>query len=220
MVHIGNDWDDLLASEWIKPYYLQLRAFLKREYAERAIYPPAGDIFNALKYSAYGETRIVILGQDPYHGEGQAHGLCFSVRQGVAAPPSLVNILKEIEAEYNIGVSRSGDLTDWARQGVLLLNTALTVRANAANSHSGKGWEILTDRVITLLNERERPLVFMLWGNNAKSKAKLITGKSHLLLTSAHPSPLSASHGFFGNNHFIKANDFLRSHQLDEVKWF
>ncbi|MDR0999281.1 MAG: uracil-DNA glycosylase [Clostridiales bacterium] len=219
MVHIGNDWDALLADEWTKPYYLQLRAFLKREYAERVIYPPAGDIFNALKYSAYAETRVVILGQDPYHGEGQAHGLCFSVRE-VAAPPSLINILKEIEAEYNVGVRRSTDLTDWARQGVLLLNTALTVRANAANSHSGKGWETLTDKIIALLNERELPLVFMLWGNNAKSKTKLITNKSHLLLTSAHPSPLSANYGFFGNNHFIKANDFLRSNELDEVQWF
>lgn len=209
MVNIGNDWDELLKGEFDKDYYKKLRQFLKAEYSSNTVYPDMYDIFNALKYTAYKDVKVVILGQDPYHGPGQAHGLCFSVQKGVQKPPSLQNIFKEIDSELGISPPEHGCLVDWANQGVLLLNTVLTVRANAANSHKGMGWEIFTDKVIELLNDREEPIVFLLWGANARSKKVIVTNKHHLVLESPHPSPLSAYNGFFGNNHFVEANDFL-----------
>ena len=219
MVNIGNSWDDILAEEFKSPYYLQLREFLKREYATQTIYPDMYDIFNALKYTAYEDVKVVIIGQDPYHGEGQAHGLCFSVKRGIAPPPSLLNIFKELQNDVGFNIPNNGELTDWAKQGVLLLNAVLTVRAGQANSHRGKGWEQLTDAVIRKLNEREKPIVFMLWGRNAKEKQKLITNDRHLVLTAAHPSPLSAYNGFFGCRHFSTANDFLRYTGQQPIDW-
>ncbi|MBP0986699.1 MAG: uracil-DNA glycosylase [Oscillospiraceae bacterium] len=220
MVHIGNDWDTILASEFSSESYLRLREFLKREYATKKIYPDMYDIFNALKYTAYKDVKCVILGQDPYHGEGQAHGLSFSVRQGVQPPPSLVNIFKEIYDDLGIdNRSGSGDLTNWAKQGVLLLNAALTVRAGQANSHHGMGWEELTDAIIMHLNERAQPKVFLLWGGNARAKARLITNPQHLILQCPHPSPLSAYHGFFGCRHFSKTNAFLTANGMTPIDW-
>ena len=219
MVHIGNDWDALLKEEFEKDYYLSLREFLKVEYFSKKIYPPMNDIFNALRYTSYEDARVVILGQDPYHGEGQAHGLCFSVKEGVPFPPSLKNIFKEIKESLGIDMPRSGELVGWAKQGVLLLNTTLTVREGAPQSHKGRGWEILTDRIIELMNEKERPVVFMLWGGNARAKKSLITNKHHLVLECAHPSPLSAYAGFFGSNHFAKANEYLESKNERPIDW-
>ncbi|MDR1796407.1 MAG: uracil-DNA glycosylase [Clostridiales Family XIII bacterium] len=219
MVHIGNDWDALLGPEFEKDYYRQLRRFLVHEYKTQVVYPDMHDIFNALKHTAYADVRAVILGQDPYHGPGQAHGLCFSVRGGVEPPPSLVNIFKEIHDELGVPVPLGGDLTPWARQGVLLLNTVLTVRRGEAGSHRGMGWETLTDRVISLLNERAEPMAFLLWGANAISKRPLIDAGRHLVLTSPHPSPLSAYRGFFGNGHFRKANEFLESQGKPPIQW-
>ncbi len=177
------------------------------------------DIFNALKYTAYNDVKAVILGQDPYHGPGQAHGLCFSVKKGIAAPPSLVNIFRELQDDLGIDPPPHGELTQWAKNGVLLLNTVLTVRAGAANSHRNMGWEIFTDRVISLLNEREAPMVFLLWGTPARQKAKLITNKNHLILQTVHPSPLSAYGGFFGCRHFSQCNDFLVSKGMEPINW-
>ena len=219
MVHIGNDWDNLLKEEFEKDYYLSLREFLKTEYFSRKIYPPMNDIFNALKYTSYENARVVILGQDPYHGEGQAHGLCFSVKEGVPFPPSLKNIFKEIKESLGIDIPASGELVGWAKQGVLLLNTTLTVREGSPQSHKGHGWEILTDRIIELMNEKERPVVFMLWGGNARAKKSLITNKHHLVLECAHPSPLSAYAGFFGSNHFGKANEYLTAKGEKPIDW-
>ena len=217
MVHIGNDWDDALKDEFEKDYYLKLREFLKAEYFSKTIYPPMNDIFNALKYTSIKDTRIVILGQDPYHGYGQAHGLCFSVKKGTPPPPSLKNIFKELESEYGIPYSDCGELTGWARQGVLLLNTTLTVREGLPQSHKGKGWEILTDRIIQIINGKNEPCVFMLWGGNARAKKALIDRNKHLVLECAHPSPLSAYNGFFGCNHFRLANEFLEKHNLKTI---
>ena len=219
MVHIGNDWDDLLSEEIQKEYYLKLRAFLAKEYKTATIYPDMYDIFNALKLTPYNDVKVVIIGQDPYHGQGQAHGLCFSVLPGVTPTPSLVNIYKEIQSEYGTEPPKNGDLTRWAKQGVLLLNTVLTVRAGMANSHRGMGWEIFTDKIIQLLNKREKPIVFILWGGNAKRKQSLITNPNHLVLTAAHPSPLSAYNGFFGCGHFRKCNDFLISTNQEPIEW-
>ncbi len=219
MVHIGNEWDTLLAEEFKKDYYLRLREFLKAEYGTRTIYPPMNDIFNALRYTSYSDVKAVILGQDPYHGAGQAHGLCFSVKKGVQPPPSLVNIFKELNADLGITPPNHGELTQWAKSGVLLMNTALTVREGQANSHRGQGWEILTDRVIELLNQRETPIVFILWGGNARAKTKLITNPKHLVLQCAHPSPLSAYNGFFGCRHFSKANEFLGRNGISPIDW-
>lgn len=212
MVHLGNTWDDLLKDEFEKEYYKKIRAFLKAEYANPAfpVYPDMHDIFNALKITDYHAVKAVILGQDPYHGPSQAHGLSFSVRDGVAPPPSLVNIFKEYHEDLGYPIPKSGDLTAWAKNGVLLLNTVLTVRGGAAASHRGCGWEIFTDRIIELLNMREEPIVFILWGAFAKSKAALITNKNHHILTAAHPSPLSAYNGFYGCRHFSKANALLK----------
>lgn len=219
MVNIGNEWDALLAEEFEKEYYLELRRFLISEYNSRNIFPPMNDIFNALKYTSYGDVKAVILGQDPYHGAGQAHGLCFSVKKGTPPPPSLQNIFKEINSELGLPVPNHGELTDWARNGVLLLNTSLTVREGQANSHRGHGWEIFTDRVIELLNEREQPIAFLLWGGNARAKTKLIKNPKHFVLQCAHPSPLSAYNGFFGCGHFVKANEFLKENGIEPIDW-
>ncbi|MBQ4557368.1 MAG: uracil-DNA glycosylase [Clostridia bacterium] len=217
MVSLGNSWDKLLEEEFKKEYYLRIRAFLKAEYANPAfpVYPDMHDIFNALKITDYHAVKAVILGQDPYHGPSQAHGLSFSVREGVAPPPSLVNIFKEYHEDLGYPIPKSGDLTPWAKNGVLLLNTVLTVRGGAAASHRGCGWETFTDRIIELLNMREEPIVFILWGAFAKSKAALITNPNHHILTAAHPSPLSAYNGFFGCRHFSKANELLK----DPIDW-
>ena len=219
MVTIGNEWDNVLKDEFQKEYYRKLRAILANEYKTQTIYPDMYDIFNALKYTSYSDVKAVIIGQDPYHGEGQAHGLCFSVKKGVEAPPSLKNIFKEIEDELNIKPPSHGCLTDWAEQGVLLLNAVLTVRASLANSHKNIGWETFTDRIISILNEREKPIVFLLWGANARKKAQLITNPVHKILECAHPSPLSAYNGFFGCGHFKKCNDFLKESGEKEIDW-
>ena len=218
MVNIGNDWDELLSEEFEKDYYKQLRRFLKTEYNTKIIYPDMYDIFNALKYTAYEDVKVVILGQDPYHGQGQAHGLCFSVKPEIQPPPSLVNIYKELNAELGFEIPSSGDLTKWAQNGILLLNTVLTVRQGMPASHKGQGWEILTDKIIALLNLRKKPMVFILWGAPAGAKKPLIDSEKHLILSSPHPSPLSAHRGFFGNNHFIQARDFLRKNG-DDLDW-
>lgn len=219
MTNIGNDWDALLAEEFEKDYYRKLEAFLTEEYANYTVYPPRGDIFNALRAASYADTKVVILGQDPYHQPGQAHGMCFSVNKGVKLPPSLVNIYKELESDLGIPPAPQGYLRPWAEQGVLLLNTSLTVRESMPNSHQDKGWEIFTDRIIALLNERQKPMVFILWGANAKSKKALITNADHLILEGAHPSPLSAYNGFFGGRYFSIANRFLSLTGQSEIDW-
>ncbi|MBR5228593.1 MAG: uracil-DNA glycosylase [Firmicutes bacterium] len=219
MVNLGNDWDQILDGEFDKEYYLNLRKFLIEEYRTRVIYPSMYDIFNALKATPYKDVKVVIIGQDPYHGPGQAHGMCFSVKKGVPQPPSLQNIFKELEADLGCTRPSHGYLEQWAKQGVLLLNTALTVRGGQANSHRGKGWEIFTDNVIKHLVAREEPMVFLLWGANAKAKASLITNPNHLILTAAHPSPLSAWNGFFGCGHFSKTNEFLKQHGMTPIDW-
>lgn len=219
MVSLLNDWDALLKEEFQKDYYLKLREFLKSEYSSRRIYPHMNDIFNALRYTSYENTRVVILGQDPYHGFGQAHGLCFSVKAGVPHPPSLKNIFKELEAELGIQTPESGELVGWAKQGVLLLNTTLTVREGSPQSHKGQGWERLTDEIISIINKKKSPVVFMLWGGNARAKKALITNPAHLVLECAHPSPLSAYAGFFGCGHFASANDFLAKNTLLPIDW-
>ena len=219
MVTIGNEWDALLQDEFQKDYYQQLRAFLTEEYKSGPVYPPKEDIFNALKYTSYSDVKLVILGQDPYHGPGQAHGMCFSVRPGVPMPPSLQNIFKELHDDIGIFPPKTGYLVPWAREGVLLLNTVLTVRDGQPNSHKNQGWEQLTDRIITLLGEREQPIVFLLWGSHARKKKELIHAPQHLILECAHPSPLSAHRGFFGCEHFSKANQFLYDHGIDPVDW-
>ncbi len=219
MVLLNNDWDVLLAEEFKKEYYLKLRQYLKAEYFSRPVYPPMNDIYNALRFTSYKDTKVVILGQDPYHGKGQAHGLCFSVKRGTVPPPSLKNIFKELNSELGIPEPECGELVGWAKQGVLLLNTTLTVREAAPQSHKGQGWEILTDRIISLINEKAEPTVFILWGGNARAKKALITNKNHLILECAHPSPLSAYNGFFGCGHFIKANDFLTAMGRAPIAW-
>ena len=219
MVCLGNDWDRLLEDEFKKDYYISLREFLKTEYFSKRIFPPMNDIFNALKITSRENTKVVILGQDPYHGEGQAHGLCFSVKRGVPKPPSLKNIFKELNAEIGMSEPPHGELTGWATQGVLLLNTTLTVREASPASHKGRGWETFTDRVISLVNEKETPVVFLLWGANARAKRALITNPRHFILECAHPSPLSAHAGFLGCGHFKRTNDFLRANGLSEIDW-
>ncbi len=220
MVHIGNDWDALLAPEFHSESYLRLRQFLITEYRTKQIYPDMYDIFNALKYTPYHAVKAVIIGQDPYHNPGQAHGLSFSVRRGIAPPPSLINIFKELKDDLGIdNLQQHGELTAWAQQGVLLLNAALTVRAGQANSHHGMGWEQLTDAIIRKLNDRKQPIVFLLWGANARAKASLITESRHLILSCAHPSPLSAYHGFFGCKHFSKTNAFLTQNGMSPIDW-
>lgn len=218
-VILKNDWSSLLQEEFSKDYYLKLRKFLIEEYKTKTIYPNMNDIFNALHYTAYKDVKVVILGQDPYHGPNQAHGLSFSVKPGVQTPPSLKNIYKELNKDLGCYIPNNGYLKKWADQGVLLLNTVLTVRAGEANSHKGKGWEIFTDKIISLLNEREDPIVFILWGNNAISKESIITNPWHYIIKSVHPSPLSASRGFFGSNPFSKTNKFLISLEKDPIDW-
>ena len=209
MVQFNNSWDILLKDEFQKPYYLNLRKFLVQEYKTQTIYPHMDNIFNALKYTDYQDVKVVILGQDPYHQPNQAHGLCFSVQKGVDIPPSLKNIYKELQDDIGFIPPSHGCLYNWADNGILLLNSVLTVRGGAAGSHRGKGWEIFTDRVISELNRREQPIVFMLWGNYAKEKGRLVTAPHHHILTAAHPSPLSAYNGFFGSRHFSKAMNLL-----------
>ena len=210
MVKLNNQWDELLCEEFKKEYYLKLREFLKIEYANYRIFPSMYDIFNALKYTDYKDVKVVILGQDPYHEIGQAHGLCFSVLDHVPLPASLKNIFKELTTDLNIPYPKTGNLTKWAKQGVLLLNTVLTVREHYANSHKNKGWEIFSNQVIELLNQRDESIIFVLWGNDAKQKKSLITNPKHFILTASHPSPLSAFNGFFGCKHFSKINEILQ----------
>ncbi len=216
---LKNDWKDLLDDEFNKEYYQTLRNFLTNEYKTKTIYPDKYDIFNALHFTSYKDIKVVILGQDPYHGPGQAHGLSFSVNPGIKIPPSLLNIYKELNSDLGCYIPNNGYLKKWADQGVLLLNTSLTVRAGEANSHKSIGWEIFTDRIISLVNEKEDPVVFLLWGNNAIKKKNLITNKKHLILTSVHPSPLSASRGFFGSKPFSKINNFLISVNKKPIDW-
>lgn len=219
MVTLGNDWDSLLEEEFKKDYYIKLRGFLKYEYQNYNVHPDMYDIFNALKWTSYKDTKVVILGQDPYHEINQAHGLAFSVKVGVKIPPSLVNIYKELNSELGLYVPNNGYLEKWARQGVMLLNASLTVRDGLANSHRNKGWEIFTDSIIDRLNKRDDPVIFLLWGNNAREKQKLITNPKHFVLSAAHPSPLSASRGFFGCGHFKKTNELLCSMGKDPIDW-
>ncbi|QUH18565.1 uracil-DNA glycosylase [Alkaliphilus sp. B6464] len=214
-----NDWEELLKEEFEKEYYKKLRMFLIQEYKTKVIYPDMYNIFNALHYTSYKDVKVVILGQDPYHGPNQAHGLSFSVKPGVPAPPSLVNIYKELKEDLGCYIPNNGYLKKWADQGVLLLNTALTVRGGEANSHKGIGWEMFTDNIINLLNIRKDPIVFILWGNNAISKEKLITNSNHHIVKSTHPSPLSASRGFFGSRPFSKTNEFLKLIGKDSIDW-
>lgn len=219
MVEFNNDWDDLLKGEFDKEYYIKLREFLINEYKTKVIYPNMHNLFQALKFTSYSDTKVVIIGQDPYHGPNQAHGLAFSVQPGVQIPPSLLNMYKELRDDSGCFIPNNGYLEKWARQGVLLLNAILTVRAGEPNSHKGKGWENFTDNIIKLLNEREKPVIFLLWGNNAKEKAKLITNKNHFIFSTVHPSPLSASRGFFGCKHFSKCNEVLKNIGSDEIDW-
>jgi uracil-DNA glycosylase len=216
---LKNDWAPLLEEEFQKDYYIQLREFLVDEYNHHTIYPDKYDIFNALHYTDYKNVKVVILGQDPYHGPNQAHGLSFSVQPGVKTPPSLVNIYKELKNEMDYHIPNNGYLVKWAEQGVLLLNTVLTVRRGEANSHKGKGWEQLTDRIIELVAQKEEPVVFLLWGKHAQAKKELIHHSHHLILESSHPSPFSANRGFFGNNHFQRANEFLLQQGRQSIDW-
>lgn len=216
---LKNDWKNYLNTEFEKDYYLKLREFLKNEYNSKVIYPNMYDLFNALHFTSYEDTKVVILGQDPYHGPKQAHGLSFSVNPGVKTPPSLVNIYKELHDDLGCYIPNNGYLKKWADQGVLLLNTVLSVRSGEANSHRNKGWEHFTNRVIEVLNQKETPIIFILWGNNAISKTSLITNPKHLIIKSVHPSPLSASRGFFGSKPFSKTNEFLISTNQEPIDW-
>ena len=218
-VKIEESWKALLQEEFDKPYFAELIAFVKNEYAQTRIFPPGKLIFNAFNHCTVDNTKVVILGQDPYHGPGQAHGLCFSVQPGVQPPPSLQNIFKELQSDLGIVPPKDGTLTKWAERGVLMLNTTLTVRRGQANSHKNLGWTTFTDHIIEKLNEHAQPLVFLLWGGNARSKKKLITAPQHLVLESVHPSPLSAYNGFFGCKHFSKCNAFLEAHGIDPIDW-
>ena len=219
MSAIDNDWLEVLKPEFAKPYYRSLYDFINSEYSTRVVYPPAQDIFSALHLTPRRKVKAVILGQDPYHNEGQAHGLSFSVRPGVEIPPSLVNIFKELHDDIGCRIPNNGFLESWARQGVLMLNTVLTVRAHQANSHQGAGWEHFTDAVIRSVDALGRPVVFMLWGRPAQSKQTLVTNPAHLILKAPHPSPLSAYRGFFGCRHFSKTNEFLKEHGMEPIDW-
>jgi uracil-DNA glycosylase len=216
---LKNDWQAVLNQEFSKPYYLKLREFLKEEYSKHTVYPNMHDIYNALHFTPYQKTKVVILGQDPYHGPGQAHGFSFSVKPNIDIPPSLQNIYKELHHDLGCFIPNHGYLIDWAKQGVLLLNTVLTVRAHQANSHRGKGWELFTDQVISVLNEREKPLVFILWGRKAQMKKSMINTNRHFVIESAHPSPLSAHRGFFGSKPFSRTNQFLLSIGEEPINW-
>jgi uracil-DNA glycosylase len=218
-VNIEETWKKLLQEEFHKAYFQDLVEFVRREYQNQKVYPPGPNIFNAFNMCPFPNVKVVILGQDPYHGPGQAHGLCFSVREGIPFPPSLVNIFKEIETDIGMPIPRNGNLERWAKQGVLLLNATLTVRAHQAGSHQNKGWEQFTDAVIHCVASEKNHVVFLLWGAYAQKKAAFVDRSKHLVLESAHPSPLSASKGFFGNHHFSKTNNYLTDHQLDPIEW-
>ena len=219
MFKITEEWDKILQEEFSSDNYLKLREFLKTEYSTRTIYPSMYDIFNSMKYTSFENVKVVLLGQDPYHNEGQAMGLSFSVPDGIDIPPSLVNMYKELYAETGILPKKTGNLTGWARQGVLLLNTVLTVRAHQANSHKGQGWEKFTDSIIKKISDKKENVVFLLWGGNARSKKPLIDSKKHLILECAHPSPLSAYNGFFGCEHFVKTNEYLEKFGIVPIDW-
>ncbi len=219
MAALEGRWAEVLNPEFHKEYYRKLYAFVKQEYAEQVIYPPSDKLFTALHLTPLDEVKVVILGQDPYHEPNQAMGMSFSVPDGVEIPPSLKNIYKEIHEDIGEKIPDTGDLTRWARQGVLLLNAVLTVRAHQANSHKGKGWEQFTDAIIRAVDSEDRPIVFLLWGRNARDKKELITNPGHLVLEAAHPSPLSAYNGFFGCRHFSKCNKFLREHGEEPIEW-
>ena len=216
---IGNDWDLILTEEFEKDYFKKIMEFVDAEYASKTVYPPYDDIFNAFKLTPFSDVRVVILGQDPYHEKGQAHGLAFSTPEGRPIPRSLKNIFKEISSEYDCPIPQSGCLEKWAGQGVFLLNTVLTVEEGNANSHSDCGWQTFTDKVIESLNEHTMPVVFLLWGKQAEKKKELITNPNHLVLVTSHPSPFSARRGFFGSNHFKMANEFLKENKMDEINW-
>jgi uracil-DNA glycosylase len=218
-VTIEESWKSRVSAEFEKSYFLRLTEFVKEEYRTNTVYPPGSLIFNAFNLCPFDKVKAVIIGQDPYHGPGQAHGLCFSVREGVDFPPSLINIFKEIKSDLDIQVPASGNLERWASQGVLLLNATLTVRAHLAGSHQKKGWEQFTDAAISALNSEKKNLVFFLWGAYAQKKGETIDESKHLVLKSVHPSPLSASRGFFGNKHFSSCNEYLSSHGIEPVKW-
>lgn len=219
MMILKNDWLTLLKNEFEQPYFLNLQKFLIEEYASEKVHPDREDIFSALNLTSYKQTKVVIIGQDPYHGWGQAHGLSFSVKPGMKLPPSLKNIFKELQDDIGTKMPNNGYLVKWAQQGVLMLNTVLTVRDNIPNSHKGKGWETFTDQVITILNRKETPLVFILWGKHAQEKLHLITSTKHLVIQSAHPSPFSARRGFFGSKPFSKTNYFLKQTGNSEIDW-
>ena len=216
---IDNDWLEPLKPEFSKPYYAKLYKFVNEEYRTHTIYPPKEDVFNAYKMTPLSDVKVLILGQDPYHEPGQAHGLCFSVREGIAIPPSLVNIYKELHDDIGFTIPDNGYLVKWAKQGVMLLNTVLTVREHAADSHRGKGWEQFTDATIAALNSLDRPIVYMLWGRNAQQKSSMLNNPKQLVLTAPHPSPLSAHRGFLGCRHFSKANDFLKENGIEPIDW-
>ncbi|MCG8340149.1 MAG: uracil-DNA glycosylase [Cytophagales bacterium] len=218
-VKIAESWKKRLAGEFEKAYFKQLVAFIKEEYKKKKIYPPAKEIFRAFDFCSFENTRVVILGQDPYHGRGQANGLCFSVREGLPIPPSLINIFEEIKDDLHIATPESGDLERWAKQGVLLLNAILTVRAHQPGSHRNKGWETFTDAVIKEISEEKEKVVFLLWGSYAQQKGAMVDTNKHFVLTSPHPSPYSAENGFFGNRHFSKTNDYLRANNEKEIAW-
>ena len=215
---IGNDWDIVLKDEYEKDYFLKIKDRVRKEYNSKTIFPPANKVFYALRETSYKDTKVVILGQDPYHGEGEANGLCFSVNEGIKMPPSLNNIYKELYDDVGIKKT-STDLSDWAKNGVLLLNSVLTVEKDKPASHKWIGWEEFTDSIIKKLNEKDEPVVFILWGNFAKGKMKYITNPKHLVISSSHPSPFSANHGFFGNNHFIKTSEYLKKNGLEPIDW-
>lgn len=216
---IGNDWDSLLNEEYKKEYFKKLENFVTEEYNHKTIYPKVNEVYNAFRYTSYDDVKVVIIGQDPYHGENQAEGLCFSVKNGVPKPPSLVNIFKELNNDLGCNIPNNGSLVQWTQQGILLLNAVLTVEKDKAASHRGKGWETFTDEVIKIINKKTTPVVFILWGNYARSKKELITNNKHFIIESAHPSPLSAYNGFFGSKPFSKTNNFLISHGLEPINW-
>ena len=219
MAMLQNDWLEAVGGEFKKPYYTDLYKFVKEEYSNEIVYPPSDDIFNAMHLTPLSEVKVLILGQDPYHNQGQAHGLCFSVQPDVAIPPSLKNIYKELQSDLGCAIPNNGYLVKWAKQGILMLNTVLTVRAHKPLSHQGKGWEQFTDAIIEAVNAQDRPIVYMLWGKPAQRKASMLNNPKHLVLKAAHPSPLSASHGFFGCKHFSQANAFLEQNGAEPIDW-
>ncbi len=219
MQKISNDWKEILDLEFTKPYYKELANFIEKEYKEKQIFPPSDEVFNAFNYTPLDKVKVVILGQDPYHNEHEAEGLCFSVKKGVTIPPSLRNIYKELESDLGCTIPSHGSLVQWAKQGVLMLNTVLTVQAGAANSHKGMGWEMFTDEIIRILNKQNSPIVFILWGKPAQSKKKMLINENHLILEAPHPSPLSSYRGFFGSKPFSQVNEFLEKNGVETIDW-